>query len=155
MSPHHHPLPRTVYVGTVIDVPSPAKLRVRANAIVGVDEGGIIVFVRTRQENFEESGDAEGEWIRQESERCGWGKRGWEVVRAVEREGEFWFPGFVGEFEVFFLVSAVFLVGFLSMIWLKFFIYEKWENLWDFFSRFLTNLAYIFSFLDSMFLSCQ
>lgn len=80
------------------------------------------MFLKSRLE----SEGAGIEWVERVVEGCGWGRRrggggegegedgGWKLVRA--REGEFWFPGFVGELGIFFSSSfssfwLMFLVG--------------------------------------------
>lgn len=122
-SPHHFPPHRrTVYAGTFVHLRSRTELCVREDFIVGVDERGKIEFIEKKKadgtslescHDGSRAGDESlsDEWIDEEVERQGWGRRkrefesedgegeemkgGWELVRAGK--GELWFPGFVGE----------------------------------------------------------
>lgn len=123
MAPYRfHLLRRTVYAGTFLHLSSRTELCVREDSILGVDEEGKIEFIREKKADG--SAGLTNEWIDEEVERQGWGrrsedgneeeesltaegeggregekKRGWVLVRAGK--GEWWFPGFVGKFFFF------------------------------------------------------
>lgn len=135
MAPHlFHLLRPTVYAGTFIHLRSRTELCVREDCILGVDEHGKIEFIK---EMRVDEGNGLGwnilsdERIEDEVERLGWGRRRghwgededslpgegegeragekkkeWVLVRA--REGEWWFPGFVGELGFLFFLSSLY-----------------------------------------------
>ena len=78
------PLRPTLYKGSFIHSVSLNELQVLENAIVGVDESGVIRFV----ERHVADGD-----VKDVVRGHGWEE--WDVVSAGRG---FWFPGFVGEF---------------------------------------------------------
>ena len=81
------PLPPTIYTGTFISTPVLNSLQVLEKHAIGVDEEGMIRFICR-----------EGDW---EEQVVGTGWR-MEECRVVEGgEGSWWFPGFVGGWELF------------------------------------------------------
>lgn len=130
MAPYQfHLLHRTVYAGTFLHLSSRTELCVREDSILGVDEEGKIEFISKKKADGGNAG-LTNEWIDEEVERQGWGrrsedgneeeesltaggkggregekKRGWVLVRAGK--GEWWFPGFVGKFFVSFFDFCV------------------------------------------------
>lgn len=111
-------VPRTVYVGTFVHLACRTELCVRENAVVGVDPCGRIEFILEKDGRGESAGEVTDEWIEAEVQKHGWGRpgleegcedvegadaagkrKGWVLIRAGK--GEWWFPGFVGEFRVF------------------------------------------------------
>lgn len=125
-APYHFPLLHpSVYAGTFVHLRSRTELCVREHAILGVDQYGRIEFIEGHRGEDDILTD---DWIEEEVQRQGWGKRkqehgsedqqdvirgeeevgtGWVLVRAPK--GDWWFPGFVGEWKIFFLKLSLVL----------------------------------------------
>jgi guanine deaminase len=77
------PLKRTVYAGTFIHSKSLAELEILEKGVIGVDEKGKIAFVEQGVEDL-------GKVIQE---------KGWDGTSVVfAKEGQFFFPGFIGKF---------------------------------------------------------
>lgn len=90
------PLEKTVYAGTFIHTPRIGEVEVFANAVVGVDENGLIEFIDkdfyiSDKGNFDGQAKARG-WIH-------WGNEcSIDLVECAGNGTGFWFPGFVGTY---------------------------------------------------------
>lgn len=90
---------RTLYVGNFLWTPSLGQLQVLENAVIGVDENGIIAFILEGGEDeplepARGSGDVQLRFTFLEKvRRHGWKDGEWDCV--VGGKG-WWFPGFVG-----------------------------------------------------------
>lgn len=116
-SPSSYPLRKTIFVGTFIYTPilSPPTISVLENAVVGVDERGVIEFIEEQVEELYDLDKADGDRVDglTRGVRKFVVKNGWEVkdVEEVVVGGDdgstWWFPGFVGEFVRFFFFPYV------------------------------------------------
>lgn len=102
------PLRKRIFVGTFIHTPilSPPTISVLENAVVGVDERGVIGFIEEQVEGLYEWDNEDGDSVDglTRGMRDVMVKNGWEVKDVEEAVvggysgSGWWFPGFVGEF---------------------------------------------------------
>lgn len=96
------PLKRTLYIGNFLWTPSLGQLKVLENAVIGVDESGVMAFVLEGgeidpMEPARGSGDVQMRFPFLEKVRQhGWKDGEWECVVGGKGGRGWWFPGFVG-----------------------------------------------------------
>jgi len=89
------PLKKTIYTGNFVHTPSLGSLSVLEKYAIAVDEEGVIRHI----EQLEPEVEVVDQPAKVVAKYLGW--EGCEVVRAgrsaADKEGVWWFPGFVGE----------------------------------------------------------
>ena len=95
--PHPEPLRKSIYFGTFIHNVSLSEVEILENSAVGVDEKGVIVFVEK---------DVGRSDVLRVAENHGW-RTGWGLyLTSSGSRARFWFPGFIGEFGMVFLLGC-------------------------------------------------